>query len=108
MTIYNKLVRDKIPDIIRACGEEPRVRVLEDAEYIDCLEAKLDEEVGEYHKDKNADELADILEVLFALGAHLGVSEVELLALRNEKRQKRGGFSKRIFLMSKETVDNGR
>ncbi len=102
MTIYNKLVRDKIPSIIRACGEEPRVRILEGEEYAACLEAKLDEEVGEYHRDKNAEELADILEVVFALGASLGLSQQELLALRQEKKEKRGSFDGRIFLIGKE------
>ena len=102
MQIYNKLVRDNIPKIIREKGETANTRILAEDEYISCLEQKLDEEVGEYHRDKNAEELADILEVAFALADTLGVSREELLSICAQKRQKRGGFSERIFLISKE------
>lgn len=102
MQIYNKLVRDRIPAMIQAKGETPNTRILAEDEYITCLEQKLDEEVGEYHRDKNAEELADILEVVFALGDTLGISRDELLKLCAQKRQERGGFSDRIFLISKE------
>ena len=60
MTVYNKLVRDRIPELIRAGGETPRTRILEDEEFHRLLEAKLDEEVGEFHRDRNLEELADI------------------------------------------------
>ena len=102
MQIYNKLVRDRIPEMIREKGETANVRILPEDEYILCLEQKLDEEVGEYHRDQNAEELADILEVVFALADTLGVSREELLELCTQKRQARGGFSERIFLVSKE------
>ena len=64
---YNKLVRDKIPEIIRQQGEIPNCRILDQKEYLYFLEQKLDEEVGEYHRDQNVEELADILEVVFSL-----------------------------------------
>lgn len=102
MTVYNKLVRDKIPDMIRRQGAQPTVRILDDQEYTCSLEGKLDEEVAEYHRDKNVEELADILEVVFALAENLGVSREELMDVYREKNEKRGGFSKRIFLVSKE------
>lgn len=102
MTIYNKLVRDKIPDIIRQQGETPTVRILEDEEYTRCLEGKLIEEVAEYRRDKNIEELADILEVVFALAENLGATKEDLMNAYQEKNEKRGGFSKRIFLISKE------
>lgn len=102
MTIYNKLVRDKIPDIIRQQGEQPVVRILEDDVYTHCLEGKLDEEVAEYHRDKNIEELADILEVIFALADDLGASREELMNVYQKKNENRGGFAKRIFLISKE------
>jgi predicted house-cleaning noncanonical NTP pyrophosphatase (MazG superfamily) len=101
MTVYNKLVRDKIPEIIRQQGAEPLIRTLEDEEYTDWLECKLDEEVAEYHRDKNVEELADILEVVFALADHLGVSRDELMHVYCTKNEKRGGFLKRVFLISK-------
>ena len=101
MTHYNKLVRDKIPEIIEAQGEMPVIRVLEGEEYLRHLEDKLDEEVGEYHRDKNMEELADILEVLYALADTIGSRE-ELLAAYEKKHTARGGFAKGIFLLSKE------
>lgn len=102
MQIYNKLVRDRIPAMIEEKGEKANIRILPEDEYVACLEQKLDEEVEEYHRDKNAEELADILEVVFALGNTLGVSQEEILKICAQKRQARGGFSERIFLISKE------
>ena len=100
--IYNKLVRDRIPEIIEAQGETPNIRILEQEEYLHHLEAKLDEEVGEYHRDKNAEELADILEVVYALAEANGVARQELMAVYQKKHDARGGFEKRIFLISKD------
>jgi predicted house-cleaning noncanonical NTP pyrophosphatase (MazG superfamily) len=65
-TIYNKLVRDKIPEIIDSSGKTCTTEVLDDEEYIRFLDAKLDEELTEYHKDQNIEELADLLEVIRA------------------------------------------
>ena len=101
MTIYNKLVRDRIPELIRAGGETPITRVLEEQEYRVHLEAKLDEEVGEFHRDRNLEELADILEVVYALADGLGGREV-LLRLYEKKHEARGGFRDKIFLIGKE------
>ena len=99
---YHKLVRDRIPEIIEKQGETPKIRILEDEEYRRCLEAKLDEEVSEYHRDKNCEELADILEVAFALAAAHGCSREAFLEIYRRKHEARGGFEKRIFLISKE------
>ena len=100
--IYNKLVRDRIPEIIEATGERPNIRILEQVEYLHHLEAKLDEEVAEYHRDKNAEELADILEVVYALAEANGVTRQELMDVYQKKHDARGGFAKRIFLISKD------
>ena len=100
--VFNKLVRDRIPEIIAAHGSVPHTRILEEGEYRTALEAKLDEEAAEYHRDKTPEELADILEVVFALAAAHGCAEEELLQLRREKRAARGGFEDRIFLISRE------
>ena len=102
MTVYSKLVRDKIPEMIRAQGETPHIRILEDGEYTAHLEAKLDEEVGEFHRDRNLEELADILEVVYALTEDLGHTRQELETVYNRKHEARGGFRDRIFLISKE------
>ena len=102
MAVYNKLVRDRIPEIIKKQGERPNIRILEKEEYLHHLEAKLDEEVGEYHRDKNTEELADILEVVFALAEANDVCREELLSVYQKKHEARGGFGKRIFLISKD------
>ena len=75
--IYNKLVRDKIPSIIESQGKTPKVCILDDDAYALALERKLDEEVGEFHKEKNPEELADILEVVSALAENLGCTTEE-------------------------------
>ena len=99
---YNKLVRDKIPAIIEALGKIARTCILSKEAYTCALEAKLDEEVTEFHKDKNLEELADILEVVYALAENLGHSKAELLEVYEKKHQERGGFRDRIFLISNE------
>lgn len=100
--IYNKLVRDKIPEIIAAKGGKAEIRILSDEEYRVFLEDKLDEEVGEYHRDKNAEELADILEVVYALAASIGCSREQLMEIYQKKHDQRGGFSEKILLISSE------
>ena len=100
--VYNKLVRDKIPQIIESQGQKANIRILNSQEYTHHLEQKLDEEVGEYHKDRNLEELADILEVVYALAENLGATEEELLAIYEKKHASRGGFREKIFLISKE------
>ena len=64
------------------------------------LEAKLNEEVNEFLEDKNLEELADVMEVLFGLADNLGYSEKELLKARDKKREERGGFKEGIVLKS--------
>lgn len=98
MTVYNKLVRDKIPAIIEAQGEKVNLRILEETEYLRQLEIKLDEEVSEFHRDKNLEELADILEVVYALAG----DREALDQVYQKKHEARGGFDERIFLISKE------
>lgn len=101
MTVYNKLVRDRIPDLIQEQGQNPVVRILEDEEYMRCLEQKLDEEVAEFHRDRNVEELADIMEVVFALAEIIGASREKLMDAYGQKHDERGGFAKRIYLISK-------
>ena len=98
MKVYNKLVRDKIPEIIEADGKACKTRILSDEEYIASLEAKLNEEVAEYQADKNLEEMADVLEVLQAICIARGYSLEELEALRAKKANERGGFAGKIFL----------
>jgi len=98
--VHNKLVRDKIPEIIEHDGKKCTVRVLDDEEYLNALDAKLDEELAEYHKDQKVEELVDLLEVLYAAADARGYSSEELDQLRKNKFETRGKFKKRIFLES--------
>ena len=102
MIEYQKLVRDKIPQIIRNSGHTPITRVLDDEEYLDCLEKKLDEEVAEFHRDCNGEELADILEVVYALAASKGFSKEDLSEIYQKKHEVRGGFEKKLLLIASE------
>jgi predicted house-cleaning noncanonical NTP pyrophosphatase (MazG superfamily) len=98
MKSYNKLVRDKIPQVIEASGSKCDIRIADKDEHYDLLEAKLQEEVGEFLEDKNLEELADVMEVLFGLADNLGYSEEDLVRKREEKREERGGFKEGIVL----------
>lgn len=100
--IYNKLVRDHIPQIIEEKGGKAQIRILSDEEYRIFLEKKLDEEAGEYHREKNAEELADILEVVYALASSIGCSREELEDIYQKKHAARGGFEKKILLISSQ------
>jgi predicted house-cleaning noncanonical NTP pyrophosphatase (MazG superfamily) len=92
----SKLVRDKIPQIIRDMGTEPVTRVADAEEYRGLLRAKLVEEVEEFLVSEDPSELADVLEVLLALAGDLGVDRDHLEKLRIAKAFERGGFADRI------------
>lgn len=96
---YNKLVRDLIPDIIEASGKKCRIEILSDKDYLKMIDKKLDEELAEYQRDQNVEELADLLELLRAAAIAHGYTPEELEAVRAEKAKKRGGFEKKIFLI---------
>jgi predicted house-cleaning noncanonical NTP pyrophosphatase (MazG superfamily) len=98
MRVYNKLVRDKIPQLIESDGNKYEIRISDKKELFSLLEVKLQEEVAEFFESKNLEELADIMEVLFALAGNLGYSEEELLKKREDKRLDRGGFEAGIVL----------
>ena len=98
MKVFNKLVRDKIPSIIEANGEQAKTRILDDAEYRAELNKKLLEEVAEYSADNNVEELADIVEVVYGILNSMGVSVDEFEQIRKSKVEKRGSFYERIFL----------
>ena len=100
---YNKLVRDKIPEIIRSDGKQCTTEILSDDEFLEMVDAKLDEELAEYHKDKNIEELADLLEVVYAAAMARGYSVEELEKVRADKALKKGAFADKIFL--KEVVE---
>ena len=98
MPKYNKLVRDRIPEIIENSGKTAHTHLLSDEEYIAELDRKLGEEFAEYQADKNIEELADMLEVIYAIAKARGASVEELERVRKEKAEKNGAFEKKIFL----------
>lgn len=95
---YDKLVRDNIPYIIRAKGESAKTHIADGEEYAQKLLEKLKEEAGEFSKEGSMEELVDILEVIDAIKELKGFSDKEILLVKEQKRQKRGGFNKRIIL----------
>jgi predicted house-cleaning noncanonical NTP pyrophosphatase (MazG superfamily) len=104
MEIYNKLVRDKIPDLIKKNGESCKVEILEQEAFIVALKKKLQEEVDEYltsqHEEEAIEELADILEIIHSLAQthHQTMNEVE--KVRQIKYKERGGFNKKYYLIN--------
>lgn len=98
MKIYNKLVRDKITEIIEADGRVAKYKILDDNEYRQELNKKLQEEVKEYLEDNNVEELADIVEVIYGILNSMNVSIQEFEKVRINKQEKRGAFEKRIYL----------
>lgn len=96
-----KLVRDRIPEIIKNNGEEPKTRILKDAEYRQALLEKLVEESRELCEDPTLEERADVAEVLIAIDKIMNFSAKSIENERQQKHQKRGGFKKRIFLKNK-------
>ena len=101
---YNKLVRDRIPEVIESSGKSCTTEILSAEDYLRMIDAKLDEELTEYHKDQNIEELADLLEVIRAAAIARGYTIEELERVRAEKATKRGGFEKKILLVEVQEV----
>ena len=101
MKVYNKLVRDKIPEIIaNDNGKTCVTRIMEDKEYLEALNKKMQEELKEYLESGEVEELADLEEVLRAILDVKKVSYDEFENIRNAKVEKRGAFKGKIFLES--------
>ncbi len=96
--IYNKLVRDRIPEIIKSSGKACKTEILSDTNYLRMLDVKLEEELKEYYHNHSIEELADLLEVIRASAIARGYTLEELEQIRIEKLNKRGGFEKKILL----------
>ncbi|MFQ6724462.1 MAG: hypothetical protein ACLRFE_03955 [Clostridia bacterium] len=99
---YGKLVRDRIIEIIKANGENPIYHTLSDDEYLDELHKKLFEEANEFIENDDPEELADLMEVIYAIAKHKNINMEEVEKERVKKREKRGGFEDKIYL---ETVE---
>lgn len=98
---YNKLVRDKIPDIIKQKGSVPITKIADDEEYLKKLIEKFREESDEFLEEFSEEELADLLEVIYAICDFQKIDRKRLEILRKEKSEKRGAFKNKIIL--KET-----
>lgn len=106
MPTYNKLVRDRIPEVIKSAGKRYSSKILEQNDYIKELQKKAYEELDEYvntdNKKDAIEELADLLEIIHALAENHGSSIVEVEEVRKQKAEKRGGFKERVFLIEVE------
>ena len=102
-TEYNKIVRDRIPEIIERGGSRALWREAGPEETVKGLEDKLTEELSEYLADHSLEELPDLLEVMHGIIYHRGASWEELEAIRLKKREERGGFERGIRLEATET-----
>ena len=95
---YHKLIRDKIPDIIKSKGETPITHIADEKEYAEALAKKLHEEADEFSTKPSVEEAADILEVLLAVARLNNIDLTKLEEVRQKKAAERGGFEKRIIL----------
>ncbi|WP_432359181.1 nucleoside triphosphate pyrophosphohydrolase [Sporosarcina sp. UB5] len=106
MPVYNKLVRDKILEIIEAEGLAYNARILESSELLKEVKAKMIEEAKEFYAadttHESVEELADVLELVLTALSVLGVTYEELEEVRQQKKEKRGGFEKAIYLIDVE------
>ena len=102
MILYNKAIRDKIPEIIAESGKKSNIKQLDDTSFLAELEKKLIEEVNEYSESKDVEELADLLEVIYRISELRGVNSDELEKIRRDKAEKRGKFASNLFLIDTE------
>lgn len=100
MITYDKLIRDQIPEIIERNGKECCVEVLDNKTYSIYLKKKLQEELNEYYEEENIKELADLVEVIYGILKHKGISIEEFEEIRLNKKMQRGGFDKKLLLLS--------
>lgn len=100
--IYNKLVRDNIVEIIEDFGSKTRYEILDNKRYGEELDNKLKEEVNEFIADHTIEEIADILEVIYAILEYRGITIEEVENARIEKKNIKGSFKNKVFLIDVE------
>lgn len=101
--IYNKLVRDKIPENINSTeGRKCNYKILNDKEYLQELDKKIFEEANEFIEEHSIEELADLMEVIFAIMKARNISIEEVENFRQAKNNKKGSFSDKIYLIDVE------
>lgn len=95
---YNKLVRDKIPEIITSKGGTPITHIADNKEYWEKLKEKLLEEINEFFENEVVEEMADIQEVISAICDYKNFSQEEVDVVKRKKAEERGAFKKKIIL----------
>ncbi len=95
---YNKLVRDRIPEIIKKKGQRVVFHIAKDKEYWEKLKEKLIEEIHEFYEQENGEEYADILEVVEQVGKFKKFDRKKIALIKRKKLKERGGFGKRVIL----------
>ncbi|MBU5672813.1 nucleoside triphosphate pyrophosphohydrolase [Paenibacillus brevis] len=99
MKIYNKVIRDEIPGIIEKSGKKYEIKELDDEQYLEGLKEKLAEELDEFQMAEEIEELADMIEVIYAIARLKDVSVEQLEELRRKKVETNGGFTKNLLLI---------
>lgn len=100
---YNKLVRDYYPELLKQKGKTTEIEVLGGCQYSEKLMENFDEGVSNFKKansDRLLSEIIDLLEIVYAIADHRGITESEVDFMRQLKKNQSGGFKKRIMLKS--------
>ena len=97
--VYNKAIRDKIPEIIESSGASCLVDILDDEKFLDELVFKLEEEIEEFKESTSIEELCDLIEIAFRIAELNGVSNEDFEKIREKKNLERGKFAKNLFLI---------
>ena len=97
--VYNKAIRDKVPEIIESSGASCLVDILDDEKFLDELVFKLEEEIEEFKESTSIEELCDLIEIAFRIAELNGVSNEDFEKIREKKNLERGKFAKNLFLI---------
>ena len=96
--LYNKLIRDKIPEIIENAGKEYEIHRADEQEYIEKLLLKVEEELAEFKEEPSIAEMADLFEVLDSVINYYDFDKQKIKNYQKKKRKERGGFEKQLIL----------
>ena len=99
---YNKLIRDKNVEIMEKLGHKVEYEILNDERYNEELDKKLKEEVNEYLADYSVEEMADVMEVIYAMLDYRGMKMEDVEKVRIEKRNRKGACKNKVFLKTVE------
>lgn len=103
MKIYNKLVRDKIPEVLQNLGKKYSCHIADDEEFLLRLKDKMVEELQELYDDPCSEEMADVLEVLYTIAREMNLDIAEVYKAMSKKGKAKGRFRERIILEKVDT-----